>query len=99
MRMNRLNVAGALFFVAGTLILLGIVTAEATYPGYSVSQNYISDLGGARNGVITQPAAAVLDTAVVVGGLMIIGRRTRFTARLTNAFFPQHSRYLSPSPA
>lgn len=29
--MNRLNVAGALFFIAGTLILLGIVTAEATH--------------------------------------------------------------------
>ena len=45
-RMNRLNVAGALFFIAGTLILLGIITAEATYPSYSVSQNYISDLEG-----------------------------------------------------
>jgi hypothetical protein len=33
-----LNVAGALFFIAGTLILLGIVTAEASHPGYSVSR-------------------------------------------------------------
>jgi hypothetical membrane protein len=71
--MNGLVVAGALYFVAGTLILLGIVTAEATYPDYSVSQNYISDLGGVKNGSIVQPAATILDSTLVVGGLLIIG--------------------------
>jgi hypothetical membrane protein len=86
--MNRLNVAGALFFVAGTLILLGIVTAEAAYPGYSISQNYISDLGGARNGTIMQPAAAVLDTAVVVGGLLIIGGAYALHRALDEHVFP-----------
>ena len=87
-RMNRLNVAGALFFIAGTLILLGIVTAEATYPGYSVSQNYISDLGGVRNGTIVQPAAAVLDTTLVVGGLLIIGGAYAIHRALDKRVFP-----------
>jgi hypothetical membrane protein len=86
--MNRLNVAGALFFIAGTLILLGIVTAEATYPGYSVSQNYISDLGGVRNGTIVQPAAAVLDTTLVVGGLLIIGGAYALHRALDKRVFP-----------
>ena len=54
---NRLNVAGAPFFVAGMLMLLGIVRAEATYPGYSVSQNYISDFAGVTHGTMVQPAA------------------------------------------
>ena len=86
--MNRLNVAGTLFFIAGTLILLGIVTAEATYPGYSVSQNYISDLGGARNGAIMQPAAAILDTTLVVGGLLIITGAYAIHRALDKHVFP-----------
>lgn len=86
--MNRLNVAGALFFIAGTLILLGIVTAEATYPGYSVSQNYVSDLGGATNGALMQPTAAVLDTTLVVGGLFIIGGAYAVHSALDKRVFP-----------
>ena len=86
--MNRLNVAGALFFIAGTLILLGIVTAEATYPGYSVSQNYISDLGGATSGAIMQPAGAVLDATLVVGGLVIIGGAYALHRALDKRAFP-----------
>ena len=86
--MNRLNVAGALFFIAGTLILLGIVTAEATYPGYSVSQNYISDLGGATSGAIMQPAGAVLDATLVVGGLLIIGGAYALHRALDKRAFP-----------
>ena len=88
LRVNKLNVAGALFFIAGTLILLGIVTAEATYPGYSVSQNYISDSGGARNGAIMQPAAATLDTTLVVGGLLIIGGAYAIHRALDKRVFP-----------
>lgn len=86
--MNRLNVAGALFFIAGTLILLGIVTAEATYPGYSVSQNYISDLGGATGGAIMQPAGTILDATLVVGGLLIIGGAYALHRALDKRAFP-----------
>jgi|BarGraIncu00421A_1022006.scaffolds.fasta_scaffold12803_2 hypothetical membrane protein len=90
LRVNSLKVAGALLFVAGILTVLGIVTAEATYPGYSVSQNYISDLGGAKppNGVIKQPAATILDTAVAVGGLLIVGGAYAIHRALDKSTFP-----------
>ena len=39
------RLAGILFLVAGAQFVLGLVVAEALYPGYSVSVNYISDLG------------------------------------------------------
>jgi hypothetical membrane protein len=87
-RVKKLNVAGALFFIAGTLMLLGIVAAEATYPGYSVSQNYISDLGGAINGQIVQPAATVFDGTVVVGGLLMIAGAHALHRALDKGVFP-----------
>jgi hypothetical membrane protein len=86
--MNRLNVAGALFFIAGTLIILGIMTAEATYPGYNISQNYISDLGGAKAGAILQPAATILDVTVIAGGLLIIGGAYAIHRVLDKRAFP-----------
>ena len=39
------KVAGILFFIAATQFVLGITLAEALYPGFSMSGNYISDLG------------------------------------------------------
>ena len=39
------RIAGVLFFIAGTQFVLGLIVAEASYPGYSISDNYISDLG------------------------------------------------------
>lgn len=42
--MNRLKISDALFFFAGSLALMGIITAEAMYPsGYSTFNNEISD--------------------------------------------------------
>ncbi len=38
------KVAGMLFFIAATHFVLGLIVAEALYPGYSISNNYISDL-------------------------------------------------------
>ncbi len=39
------KMAGLLLFVGGAQFILGIIISEALYSGYSVSQNYISDLG------------------------------------------------------
>jgi hypothetical membrane protein len=67
--------AGASFFLAGVVVFMGIITAEALYPGYRTSANTISDLGGTLppGSLIVQPAAAVFDAAMVVGGLLVIG--------------------------
>jgi len=59
------KVAGALVFVGGTQFLLAMVVAEAVYPGYSISQNYISDLG-------VGPAALIFNTSVFLLGLMVL---------------------------
>jgi len=62
-------------------MIVGIVTAEATYPNYSVSQNLISDLGRAStlSDLLQHPAAVIFDSVMVVGGaVMIAGAYTLY---------------------
>ncbi|MGB3635311.1 MAG: DUF998 domain-containing protein [Rubrobacteraceae bacterium] len=70
------KIGGALLFVAGVIIYMGIITAEALYPAaYNTAQNEISDLGATRppDSVILQPSATIFDVTMIVTGLMIIG--------------------------
>jgi hypothetical membrane protein len=59
------KVAGALVFVGGSQFVFGMLVAESLYPGYSISQNYISDLGAG-------PSALIFNSSVFLFGLMII---------------------------
>ncbi|HML02031.1 MAG TPA: DUF998 domain-containing protein, partial [Candidatus Bathyarchaeia archaeon] len=65
MAYSNAKVAGALFFVAASQFVLGLVVAEARYTGYSISKNYISDLG-------VGPSANVFNASVFLLGLLII---------------------------
>jgi len=60
----RERIAGALFLVATAQIIIGVTIAEARYPGYSVSANYVSDLG-------VGPSAAVFNSSVFLLGLLL----------------------------
>ena len=71
------KIAGALLAVAGMVILMGIITAEALMPAaahYSTSASDISHLGGSDppNSVIVQPAAIIFDATMILGGLLVI---------------------------
>lgn len=59
------KVAGALFVIAATQFVLGLTIAEALYPGYSVSGNYISDLG-------VGPSSAFFNSSVFLLGLLLL---------------------------
>jgi hypothetical membrane protein len=65
MAYSREKVAGILFFIAATQFVLGLTIAEALYPGYSVSDNYISDLG-------IGPSAVIFNSSVFLLGLLIL---------------------------
>jgi hypothetical membrane protein len=66
--------SGVLLMVAGSAILLGIVTAEALYPApYSTHRNTVSDLAAMRpQNLIRQPSAAIFNTTMIVTGLILI---------------------------
>lgn len=68
--------AGALLAVAGAIILMGIITAEALYPAtYTTFDNEISDLGATRppDSIILQPSARIFNATMVVKGALILG--------------------------
>ena len=70
------KVAGVLFFIASTQFVIGLIVAEALYPGYSISTNYISDLG-------VGPSSTVFNTSIFLLGLLsLIG--TYFLHRAFN---------------
>lgn len=65
--------AGVSLFVVGGIALLGIITAEVLYPGYSTLQE-ISDLGASRppNSVIKQPSATIFNITMLISGALVL---------------------------
>ncbi len=69
------RLAGLLYVFAGSLILMGIITAEALYPAtYTTAENEISDLGATRppDSIILQPSATIFNATMIVAGLALI---------------------------
>jgi len=69
------RIAGALLFMAGFGIFMGIITAEALYPGeYTTGGSMISDLGGTEppDSIVLQPSAAIFDTTMIVIGVLVL---------------------------
>jgi len=63
-RFNK-KMAGIFFFIASTQFVIGLIVAEALYPGYSVSGNYISDLG-------VGPSSMIFNSSIFLLGLLSI---------------------------
>jgi hypothetical membrane protein len=66
MKYGDRKVAGALLLIAGVQCVLGIIIAEASYPGYSTSENYISDLG-------VGPSSLIFNSSVFLLGVLAFG--------------------------
>lgn len=63
MKYDDTKVAGTLLFFGSVQFLLLLVIAEALYPGYSVSKNYISNLG-------VGPTALIFNSSVFLLGVL-----------------------------
>ncbi len=61
----HLRTAGALIMAAAFIVLIGIMTAEALYPGYHTGERTISAL------VEEEPSGAIFTIAMVVGGTVL----------------------------
>jgi hypothetical membrane protein len=68
---------GLMMFIASTQLIICLMLAEATYPGYSISENYISDLG-----VGPSPAYWIFNISVFIFGLLAV-----YSAYLVDTLF------------
>ena len=59
------KIPGTLFFIAATQFVIFLEIAESLYPGFSLSDNWISDLG-------VGPSALIFNISVVLLGLLIL---------------------------
>jgi hypothetical membrane protein len=71
MKYDNGKVAGALFFVGSVQCLLGLVIAESLYPDYSVSENYISDLGVGTTSLIFNSSVFLLGVITIAGAYFL----------------------------
>lgn len=65
------KMAGILFFIASTQFTLGLIVAEALYPGYSLSNNYISDLGIGTSSMIFNSSIFLLGLLLIIGAYFL----------------------------
>ncbi|MGY1753356.1 DUF998 domain-containing protein [Blastococcus sp. SYSU D01042] len=67
------SIAGLLLLLAGSAVVLGIMTAEALYPvAYDLHDNTVSDLAAMRpDDLVRQPSAAIFNTTMIVCGVLI----------------------------
>lgn len=63
--------AGVFFFIASTQFVLGLVVAEALYPDYSMSGNYISDLGVGPSSMIFNSSIFLLGLFSIIGSYFL----------------------------
>lgn len=61
------TVAGALFFFAGVQSILLMLISACHYPGYSISTNYISDLGVGTTAILFNATMIILGVSTLLG--------------------------------
>lgn len=82
-KLDRARLAGTLFLIGVLVFLFGLHIAESVFPGYSVSENWVSDLGAmcttaadysVSGCVYVQPASDIFRTSMaVLGNLLLLG--------------------------
>jgi hypothetical membrane protein len=65
------RLAGTFFFIAVTQFIICIFVAEGSYFGYSISQNYISDLGVGPSSIIFNSSVFMLGLLIAVGSYFL----------------------------
>lgn len=71
---GALHLAGLLTFLGTSQFLLTLVVSSSLYPGYSISENFISDLGATcRQGScrVFQPSSTIFNASTAVLGILL----------------------------
>jgi hypothetical membrane protein len=71
--MDRQEMAGYLFLAGAAVFIIGMAAAQLLRPGYSLSQNYISDLGVGGFSYLFNGSAIFLGLAVIAASFLLTG--------------------------
>ncbi len=69
------KIAGSTLFIGTVQFALAVLLAEFLYPGYSVSQQPLSDLGATcRQGTcqLFQPSSTIFNSSIVITGVLLL---------------------------
>jgi hypothetical membrane protein len=65
------RIAGVHFLVAAAQFMLGLVVAEALYPGYSVADDYVSGLGVGPSSIVFNSSAFLFGLLSIIGAYFL----------------------------
>jgi len=87
MPVNNAKVAGTFLLVGASQFAIALTIAEAIYPGYSISANYISDLGvwGTPSSVVFNPSIILFGIFVLTSSYFILKRFGRSSIAVLSA--------------
>lgn len=82
--MKPLQKSGVLLFAGGVQFAILLIVAETQYPGYSVANNYISDLGlwSCRSAYIFNPSVFTFGLLAVIAAVMAYRRIPKLSCAL-----------------
>ncbi len=84
---RNLKVAGVFLFVGAAQWILLVILAESFYPNYSVSQNFLSDLGAncrpeVVSCIINYPSSIIFDATLALMGLFALASANLFRSEV-----------------
>ncbi|MGC8573139.1 MAG: hypothetical protein C0171_05640 [Caldisphaera sp.] len=97
--MNKEKISGYLIFIGVAQFFIFMMIAESLYPGYSISKNYISDLGVGSTAYIFNTSIIVMGFLLIISGFLLEGKILKIFLLLSGigaagvGFFPENSPY------
>lgn len=81
MRFTNRALAGLCFFIGSAQFVVGLLLAEASYPGYSIADNAISDLGIGSTALLFNASVSLVGIFTILGAYFLhqVHRRKVFT--------------------
>lgn len=72
--MNKTKYGGLLLLIGSVQFILAMLIAERLYQGYSVTDNYISDLGVGTTAIIFNTSVIILGVLTIIASILLINK-------------------------
>jgi hypothetical membrane protein len=97
--LNKEKIAGYLIFIGVAQFFIFMMISESLYPGYSISKNYISDLGVGSTSYVFNTSIIFMGILLIISAFLLEGKVLKLFLILSGigaagvGFFPEGSPY------